>query len=60
LRNFFTFASNLIVLGLGLVIFTTVEDNGIGFLVIASVALLLGMAASIFFLCVIKEKQLVI
>jgi Na+/melibiose symporter-like transporter len=56
LRNFFTFASNLIVLGLGLIIFTTVEDNEVGFVVIASFALLLGMAASIFFLCIIKES----
>jgi hypothetical protein len=56
MRNFFTFAANLFVLGLGLVIFTTVEDNKIGFFVIASVSLILGMAASIFFLCVIREK----
>lgn len=54
LRNFFTFASNLIVLGLGLIIFTTVDDKQAGFLIIAILSLFLGLAASIFFLCVVK------
>lgn len=56
LRNFFTFAANLIVLGFGLIVFTTVDSRPIGFFLIAVFALALGVAASIFFLCVIIEK----
>lgn len=48
------------MLGFGLVIFTTVDSKPIGFFLIAVFALALGVAASIFFLCVIIEKQLTV
>lgn len=50
----FTFASNLIVLGAGLIIFEVVEDNELQFIIISSISLLLGITASIFFICVIR------
>lgn len=60
LRNSFTFAANFIVLGLGLIIFSAIESQQGGLFLITAIGLGLGIAASIFFLWKIKEKELVI
>ena len=60
LRNSFTFAANFTVLGLGLIIFSSIESQQGGLFLITAIGLGLGIAASIFFLWKIKEKELVI
>jgi hypothetical protein len=60
LRNSFTFAANFIVLGLGLIIFSSIESQQGGLFLITAIGLSLGIAASIFFLWNIKEKLLTI
>ena len=59
LRNLFTFISNFTVLGLGLIIFSTMHDKKLEYKIIAYTVLFIGFCASIFFIRVIKEPELV-
>lgn len=53
LRNLFTFISNFTVLGLGLIIFSTMHDKKLEYKIIAYTVLFIGFCASIFFIKVI-------
>lgn len=58
LRNLFTFISNFLVLGIGLIIFPVMSDLNIEYKLIAGLVLGLGICTSIFFLYRINEVKL--
>ena len=58
LRNLFTFISNFIVLGLGLIIFSTMHDKKLEYKIITYTVLGIGICASIFFIKTIDEVEL--
>ena len=58
LRNSFTFISNLTVLGLGLIIFSVMEDKFLEYRLIAYTVLAIGTVAAIFFIVKINENDL--
>lgn len=58
LRNLFTFISNFLVLGLGLIIFSTMHDKKLEYKIITYTVLGIGIIASIFFIKVIDEVEL--
>ena len=58
LRNSFTFISNLTVLGLGLVVFSTMSNKLLEYKIIAYTVLAIGFIASIFFIIKINENEL--
>ena len=55
----FTFISNFAVLGMGLIIFSTMHDRKLEYKVIAYTMISMGVVASIFFIKVIDEPTLV-
>lgn len=58
LRNLFTFISNFLVLGLGLLIFSTMHDRKLEYRIITYTVLGIGFVFSVFFMKVIKEPEL--
>lgn len=58
LRTTFTFVANLWVLLFAFFLFAVVKSPTLKFQILAQGTLLLGAASSIFFMCVIHEKQL--
>ena len=58
LRNSFTFAGNLVVLAVGLMIFTIMKNKFLEYKIIAYVALALGVLTSLYFIIRINEKNL--
>lgn len=59
LRNLFTFISNFTVLGIGLIIFSTMHDKDLEYRIISYLVVALGIVASLFFVVKINEPQLV-
>lgn len=57
-RNSFTFLANCVVLGLGLAVFTFMEEKEQEFRVIAFCVLVIGCVTSVFFLSQVKEAEL--
>ena len=59
LRNLFTFISNFVVLGFGLIIFSAVPNEELEYKIIVYTVMGVGFCASIFFIKVIDEPKLV-
>jgi hypothetical protein len=58
LRNLFTFISNFTVLGLGLIIFSSMHDKFLEYKIITYMGVGIGLASSAFFLIKIDEPHL--
>lgn len=58
LRNSFTFISNFLVLGMGLIIFKFMSDPPLEYRIISYIVVTLGISASLFFLFTVREVPL--
>jgi len=54
-RNGFTYAANIIVLGLALVLFATVKSCVFQFQILAVTCVALGIPTTLFYLCLVRE-----
>lgn len=58
LRNTFTFISNFLVLGMGLIIFSSMHNPELEYSIISYIVVTIGLSASLFFLYQIREVPL--
>lgn len=57
-RNAFTYAANIVILSLALLLFLTVKDDIDQFRYLCYTGLILGFGATLFYICSINEVQL--